>query len=294
MRIAGLRRVPILLVSLLLGAVMLAGCRSAPAAPGRALKLLVTADGVYEATESDLAAAGFPLRGLLPEQIVLSTGGQPVAFQLARQGRETVLRFYGQALGLDGVYGTNVYWLTRTTEQAAHTEAGSSGQPPSLSMQDRPAVPSAAELAVTQVVPFTLLTEEERQYRPLALPGEPKWIWRRFSRRARRRSSSRFPTLPQATASSSIHLVGNSSDEVDPDHHLLVKLNGQQMSDSTWDGTGPYVVTATVPPGMLSAGENTLSLSLPGDTGRRPTQCCSIASSCITRGACTGCRSAGL
>ena len=62
-------------------------------------------------------------------------------------------------------------------------------------------------------------------------------------------------------------LVANSSAPVDPDHHLILSINGAQIADEKWDGAGPHVITATVPSGIVRPGENTVTLKAPGDTG---------------------------
>ena len=64
-----------------------------------------------------------------------------------------------------------------------------------------------------------------------------------------------------------VRLVANSSAPVDPDHHLILSVNGAQIADEKWDGAGPHVITATVPSGVVRPGENTVTLKAPGDTG---------------------------
>ena len=64
-----------------------------------------------------------------------------------------------------------------------------------------------------------------------------------------------------------VRLVANSSAPVDPDHHLILSVNGAQIADEKWDGAGPHVITAIVPSGVVRPGENTVTLEAPGDTG---------------------------
>jgi hypothetical protein len=64
-----------------------------------------------------------------------------------------------------------------------------------------------------------------------------------------------------------VRLAANSSAPVDPDHRLILSLNGARIADEKWDGAGPYVITATVPNNIVRPGENTVTFEAPGDTG---------------------------
>ena len=54
---------------------------------------------------------------------------------------------------------------------------------------------------------------------------------------------------------------------MNPDHHWLLSLNGMQVVDVRWDGPDGHVITATIPAGILRAGDNQLTIRAPGDTG---------------------------
>ncbi|NJO07615.1 MAG: hypothetical protein HC876_20030, partial [Chloroflexaceae bacterium] len=51
-----------------------------------------------------------------------------------------------------------------------------------------------------------------------------------------------------------------------PDHRLLVRVNGQQVGLAEWDGRGATFFDSAVPPGVLVAGSNSIELDAPGDT----------------------------
>ncbi|MFA7406999.1 MAG: C25 family cysteine peptidase, partial [Anaerolineaceae bacterium] len=58
---------------------------------------------------------------------------------------------------------------------------------------------------------------------------------------------------------------------INPDHHVVVSINGTQVADVKWDGltwagSGGYV-EAEIPLGLLTSGTNTLSFFLPNDLG---------------------------
>ncbi len=52
-----------------------------------------------------------------------------------------------------------------------------------------------------------------------------------------------------------------------PDHHLVVELNGTAVADEFFDGLVHHPINAPLPANVLQAGTNTLSLKLPADTG---------------------------
>ena len=52
-----------------------------------------------------------------------------------------------------------------------------------------------------------------------------------------------------------------------PDHHLIVKVNGQQLDEAWFDGSVDASRTLVLPQGLAQATGNTLTLIAPGDTG---------------------------
>jgi hypothetical protein len=56
---------------------------------------------------------------------------------------------------------------------------------------------------------------------------------------------------------------------LDPDHHLLVSVNGTPVADEYFDGLVEHVIEVTLPAGTLREGENIIELTLPNDTGEK-------------------------
>ena len=48
---------------------------------------------------------------------------------------------------------------------------------------------------------------------------------------------------------------------------MLVFVNDKLVSDATWDGDEPHLVTADIPAGVLKTEGNQLLIEAPGDTG---------------------------
>ena len=62
--------------------------------------------------------------------------------------------------------------------------------------------------------------------------------------------------------SGGLDLPGN-----EPDHHVQVRVNGELVADQWFDGVISHVGEVVLPLGVLTAGDNQLSVTLPGDTG---------------------------
>ena len=56
-------------------------------------------------------------------------------------------------------------------------------------------------------------------------------------------------------------------DTVDPDHHVVIALNGTQIGEIKWDGKTPCTFSAEQNHTLLNSGSNTVTLTLPQDTG---------------------------
>ena len=72
---------------------------------------------------------------------------------------------------------------------------------------------------------------------------------------------------PSAAATLNLVVLGYSSSSVDPDHHLLVSVNGVSLADETFDGIVERDLSLALPAGTLHEGANTLQLTLPANTG---------------------------
>ncbi len=75
--------------------------------------------------------------------------------------------------------------------------------------------------------------------------------------------------LADPTAPANLKLVvwGVTDWPQNPDHHLVVSVNGVKMADQKFDGLVEEILKISLPGGTLHEGVNTLQLTLPGDTG---------------------------
>ena len=221
---------------------------------------MVEADGIYTVPAAALRSAGFDLTTVSPEALALTHAGRPVAFQVVGQGKNRALRFYGQAPGSTAYTDQSVYWL-------APTSAGAAGPAAIAVRSAAPSGAAAPDVTPTTVVSATVRAEEQKHYDGMAAAAEDHWLWQSIFAPAEIHVPVQAPHAAPGEAMLRVRLVANSSAPVDPDHHLILSINGAQIADEKWDGVGPRVITATVPSGIVRPGENTVTLKAPGDTG---------------------------
>ncbi len=221
-------------------------------------KLAVDSDGLYRVPADLLSAVGFDLEGVRPEELTLSAGGEPVSFLVSGEGKNRAIEFYGQALAPSAYTGRNVYWLRRQPRLASTLE-----HVPTIEARS---VGSTAGLALADVVSFTVHAEEQRHYLPAASTADDRWLWDPLRAPDEAEITISTPDAGQGAANLTVRLYGDSFSPSDPDHHLIITVNGTTVADAKWDGPGPYVLSASVEDGVLRSGDNLLRIQAPGDT----------------------------
>jgi hypothetical protein len=229
------------------------GCSTSPTSTVDTLKVLVDEDGIYALALSDLRRAGVELESLDLAGVRLLSQGQEVPVALSEGGAETSILFYGQES--HSIYSRhNVYWLYL---------AGAT----SKRMDERGAMACAGQSAQTSFVD-TVHGEEDLLYAAKVAPGADHWYWQRIVAPG----SAAIPVSVEHLVSGEggtlrLSLVGYTSDEVSPDHHLRVLLNGCVVGEASWDGQREYLMEAPLPSSCMKEGENVLALEAEGDTG---------------------------
>ncbi|MBI1195711.1 MAG: hypothetical protein GC138_07690 [Gammaproteobacteria bacterium] len=218
------------------------------------LKLEVVQTGIYE--------VGYTALGLsvpVPSQgLQLSRQGLPVAIQLEDGGDGVfgpgdTIRFYGRAVSRsDRLYkytGTAVYRLEQLP-------AGQQGL--RMSVEQDAVCPCQSPVSFRD----TLHAEENRIYWQ-QLPngdGVDHWFW---SGELRVGSLKTFtvtpPGLVAGTAAIRVHLHGSTSGS----HLTRISVNGNVAGDFLWptgDGAVPHTITVQLPSGLLTSGQNTVTV----------------------------------
>ncbi len=246
-------RTTIILLFLLTLPFFLWACASEEVSSSGQAKVYVEEEGVYRLTDAALREVGLGLKGVEPSVIRLTNRGQEVPIWIVEEGEGQrgwhAIEFYGAAN--EGGYSlTNVYWLTvgQTAGKMMRERAVSSGEAASF--------PSSFEATVRR--------EEDSLYWPKAPQGADRWYWQSLIAPASSTLAFDLPHLAEGVGAVEIALLGGTSDPAEPDHHVLVYLNGHLVADAAWDGQETHLVEADT--SHLLAGENVLVLESPGDT----------------------------
>ena len=235
-----------------------------PPAPGWRIKVRET--GLYRLSYAELLAAGVPVStGLATSSFQVYGAGSEVAIQVIDVDSDGVfeaadaLVFYGQAVA-SKYTADNVYWLTY-------------GQSAGLRMGSRDGTPGGALTPAYYAAQRPM--EVSNWYVPNA-PGDDdleRWFWDYIYAPSRPSWTHTFTlTAPYVgdypAARLTVSLLGYLQNAINPDHHVRVLLNGTQVGGEVWwDGLAWNTVDVAVPQGLLRAGNNTLTVVCPNDTG---------------------------
>lgn len=222
-------------------------------------KVQVEKEGIYALDYAALAAAGLPMSGIDPHTLRLTHDGVEVAAQWEGDG-DTIfetgerLLFYGRPQ-LTRYAGYDVYWLSWGGD-AGQRMATRSGAPAGL-------LPGTAWA--------TAFVEENVDYDPSRAGRDgDRWFWHRLKLPDLTSASFGVPLeTPRGgtTGELTVWLRSFTSATPNPDHHVRFRVNGTHVGDVHWDGEVVYAATLGIPSGLLHANDNTVGLSMPGDTG---------------------------
>jgi len=222
-------------------------------------KVLVETEGIYALDYTTLADAGLPVGSIDPSTLRLIHSGSEIAARWDGDGDTSFeagerLLFYARPR-LTRYAGYDVYWLAW---------GGGAGQRMTSRSGDPTALPSGTAWA-------TALAEENIGYDSL-YPGRAgdHWFWRKLKQPDILSDTFTIPLgTPdaEATAELTVWLQGVTRAWPDPDHHVRFTLNESDIGDAWWEAKTAYTATFSLPAGLLTAGSNTLVLSLPADTG---------------------------
>ncbi len=235
----------------------------APAvAPSGIAKLTILHDGLYRVNASDIApilgTAAAQTRTLISSGLVtLVHNGTSVAYLPVDMGAG--LLFYGQ--GADTVFtGESVYWLARGK---------------SKTMQSVRTVFSRAERSGQTFVAGAHAEENRIPNTASAMdPRADYWYWDYLVAGSAGLGKKSFPILtPGATsigkATLTVSLRGGTDTAADPDHHVVVKVNGTPVGESRWNGMESLAAPFSFDQGLLVDGENTVEIEAALDAGVR-------------------------
>lgn len=216
-------------------------------------------------TYADVAAAGYPLSGVDPANLHLTRGGTEVAWQWDGDGDAKFEAGERLLFFADPRFSR---WTETDSYLLWHDDA------PGLTMENRSADPSGLSPGTAWV---EKTFEQNAIYTPecycAPIPAGrdgDRWVWDRLQRPDRPAASYTIdlPDLdPAQPASLELWLIGYTDLFAAPDHRVNVTFNDQVVGQAEWDGKQAINLSFSLPASALKAGNNTLTLSLPGLAG---------------------------
>jgi hypothetical protein len=226
---------------------------------GDALKVSVSEAGLYALTYQDLLGAGMPVATLDPRTLQLSHS-QP------RQ--EIAIWVEGQS---DGVFDPGdrlLFYAAPTFSRFVDQDVYflSHGLGTGLRMADQSASPDGLPAGSA----WRTTTVEINQHYDPHYPGRDgdHWYWDELRQPERTSADYAFqleaPLTSGPDATLTLWLQSYTDPDQDPDHRVSVAVNGTAVGAQTWNGIQAISITLAVPASILEAGDNQLTLSLPG------------------------------
>jgi hypothetical protein len=221
--------------------------------------LWVTQPGVQRVSFDDLQAAGADFSGVALADLALTDAGSkhPRYVNDANNNGQfdsgDTVEFLGQVTPT--LYSArNAYrlWVDRNQVSDANSQA--------LDLEN----------AVSGVFSHEVKIEQQRAY-SFAAPGNDPWYDQWLFARTTPVSLERAFDLP-GHAGGEARLTLRHWGVTDwpgaaPDHHLIVKVNNQQVDEAWFDGSVDATRTLVLPQGLVQATGNKLTLEAPGNTG---------------------------
>lgn len=213
----------------------------------RAVRLTVGETGLTAISAADLHRTNLPFTAFSADGLSLTRDGQPVPFYVDGEGDEARLYFYAEAI-TGTLDAPAVYWLAAGEGEAmAQRNARPTGRKSALGWQRK-------------------RWEENRVFKGETTGADP-WLGQVLYAPG----TLQFPLTniqPSGGPGRLLLRVWSGNDAVGyPDHHLEIQVNNESLMSYRWDGITEVTIPVPLPPGLLELGDNTLHLTLPGDTG---------------------------
>ena len=221
-------------------------------------KLVITEDGLYKLTASQIAnALGRPERGICTSistgKLQITNRGSPVQYLPADQGE--ALYFYGEAIH-SPYTRENVYWVAQargTVESVMNIRKGN----------------GPADVQQGQVFVENLHVEEDHFDAPVVpvSPGKSFWYWGILYGGSSETFEIPSPGVaPNGEATLRVHVQGAISGPMLNEHQATVRLNGTLIGTGNWDDLASPVLVFKFPSSYLTE-SNTVEVVSSGSSG---------------------------
>ncbi len=230
--------------------------------------LRVDRTGLYRVTHEQLRQAGADFAGVHPRSLALLKQGQPVPMRVGSAdgyaggakdrwfGEGFFIEFYGEAAG-------SLY-----TDEMVYQLLVDASRVERFKLEASPARPNARPQTIYQE---TSRFGRNREYSFAAPNGDPWYDTGMLVWTEGREWTFDFiagdlqPGAGQPVLT--IEVWGVTDWPLDPDHHLVVEVNGTVVAERFFDGLSVETLQILLPDGLVREGTNQLKLRLPGDTG---------------------------
>lgn len=228
------------------------------------LNITAAQQGIHSLSFADVIASGLDWEGKELRDIALSFKGQPVARHIVSADKffnagDTIEFLALAPQGHDALYIDETVYQLKLDRRFR---------------LEMPVLDHSADVDDAEVSEQRMALQEQGQQKfySSVSPGDPWMDTELFSYGAAATKSYSFSLSNQVTADTagtlSLKLVGGINfPGVAPDHHLQVKVNNITVFDGIEDGIVDWQLNLLLAPGVLQAGENMVTLVLPGDTG---------------------------
>ncbi|MEA2336164.1 MAG: hypothetical protein QOE82_171 [Thermoanaerobaculia bacterium] len=211
-------------------------------AAGDAIKIGVSADGLYRVTRTELAAAGLaPSTDL--QTLRLFADGMEVPISVDDDG----VVFYGRALDTAST-ATRIYWLVRDVGTGLRMPVSPSFAAPVSAR--RSFLATAERRDKVYLVTFLLDPSTDNFVGPLVSTDSS----------APTIQTLRLQHIDRASATATLTVELQGSSDVEPGHRVAVSLNGQRVGEMTFAAITRQTSRFDVPASLLIDGENTIAL----------------------------------
>ncbi|MDZ7722028.1 MAG: C25 family cysteine peptidase [candidate division KSB1 bacterium] len=219
------------------------------------VKIRVPQPGLYQITAGDLQDMGVEIQSIDPGTLQLFLNGAQVPIEVVT-GHEALqtgdkIRWGVARVGTEYTR-KNTYWLTWGAEQGERIHIDHSFS-------------EAGEILVRG--PRTIRLEQQTYYLSEleAQPQEDHWFWERLmsGRPFQVDFEASHVSDTAASAQLDVEMLGYVHlPDVEPDHHTVVSVNGNQVISELWDGRIRKQMQNTFPLSDLKDGENTIDFDL--------------------------------
>ncbi len=228
------------------------------------INITINKTGIYQIFYEELQILGLPLQNILPDKLQLFNQDVEIAIEVVTtkpnqfQAGDFIL-FY--ALGLDTEFtDANQYWLQWRIK----------GTGKRIETQNATVTGQGNEITIF----YDTYRIEENNELWQGVPGAPAddyWFWTRLDAPQSPVYQEREFVLPYPVIDNSLEakvkvmFQGRSTATEEPNHHTIVGINGQILSDKLWSNDIPFIHEGVVPQNLLR-NNNLLSIDMPGDT----------------------------